>query len=134
MVYEGLDPGDETRRFGDYVAFDHPDGAGTLLSNVSIDRGRVVAFDGTDLAEVTGDSTDEVTGVLANYEVSGDTGQEVVDAEANVKMRGEVLADLTVYVNGTATVGEGEALGPHGEVYVSEEVDASNNIYRVQVR
>jgi hypothetical protein len=132
MVYEGLDAGDETRRNGDYVAFDHPNGSGTSLSGVTIDRGRVVKFDGDELAEVTGDNSDEVAGVLANYEVSGDTGKEVVGEEANVKMRGEVLADLTAYVDGGATVTEGSSLGSNNNIYVIESV--RNNLYRVQVR
>lgn len=127
MVFEGLDAGDETRRNGDYVGFDIPDAAGTALSDVTIPRGALVAFDGTDLSEVTDPSTEDIAGVLANYNVSGDTGQEVVDKSANVKVRGEVLADLTDY----APV-EGEYLDANADVYVVENV--RGEIYRVQVR
>lgn len=134
MAFEGLDAGDETRKNGDYVGFPHPDADGTALDNVTIPQGRVVTYDGTDLGEVVGDGTSNVAGVLANYDVSGDTGQEEVHGDANVKVRGEVLADLTAYVNGTATVAEGATLGANGEVFVVEEVDADNNLYRVQVR
>jgi len=136
MVYEDIDAGDDAGRYGDKTAFPHPDNEGDALSGVTISRGRVVAYDGTALAEVTGDDTDKVAGVLANYDVYGDTGQEQIGAEATVKMRGEVKADLTAYVGnaGGANVAEGEALGPHGEVYVEEEIDAGNNLYLVQVR
>ncbi len=135
-LYDDIDAGDETGRSGDETAFPHPDSEGDALSGVTIPRGRVVAYDGASLAEVTGNDTDEVAGVLANYKVYGDTGQEQIGAEATVKMRGEVKADLTAYVDeaGGATVAEGEALGPHGEVYVEEVIDADNNLYLVQVR
>jgi len=129
MVYEGLDAGDETRRNGDYVAFDHPDSDGTALDSVTIPRGRPVTFDGTDLAESTADA-DEIAGILANYEVSGDTGKEVVGAEANVKMRGECLADLSNW--GGTGPSEGAYLDDAQTVYVVEEV--RTGIYRVQVR
>ena len=133
MVYEDLDAGDETRRNGDYVGFPHPDADGTDLSAVTIPQGSVVTYDGTDLADVTGDGTDPVAGVLANYDVYGDTGQEKVKGEANVKYRGEVIADLTEYVGG-AGVTAGVPLGANAEVYPVEEVDADNNLWRVQVR
>ena len=132
--WDDLDPGDETRRFGDYVGYPHPDPDGTAVDSVTIPRGRVVAYDGTELSEVTGDNTDDVCGVLANYDVYGDYGAEKVAGDANVKCRGEVKADLTAYVNGTATVTEGGALGANGQIYVVEEIDAGNNLYRVQVR
>jgi len=116
------------------VGFNHPDSDGTAVDSVTIPRGRVVAWDGTSLSEVTGDNTDDVCGVLANYDVYGDYGAEKVAGDANVKCRGEVKADLTAYVNGTATVSEGSALGANGQLYVVEEIDASNNLYRVAVR
>jgi len=129
-LFDDLDAGDEARRNGDYVSFPHPDSEGDALSGVTIAQGAPVAYDGTDLALVTGDDTDEVTGILANYDVYGDTGQEKVGAEANVKMRGEVKADLSAYNSVTV----GAANGPNGEIYVVEELDADNNLYRVQVR
>jgi len=134
MAFEDLDAGDETRRNGDYVAFDHPDGEGTDLSGVTIARGAPVTYDGTDLALVTGDNSDDVAGILSNYDVSGDTGQETVGAEANVKFRGEVKADLTAYADGSATISVGGFLGNSDTLYVVEELDADDNLYRVQVR
>jgi hypothetical protein len=131
MVYEGLDAGDETRRNGDYVAFPHPDGAGTALDSVTIARGEPVKYDGTDL-ELADADADVITGILANYDVYGDTGQEEVEEEANVKMRGEVLADLTNWGGTSPSVGS--YLDDSNVVYVVEEVDADDNIYRVQVR
>lgn len=136
MAFEDLDAGDETRRDGDHIAFPHPDGDGTALDSVTIAQGRVVTYDGTDLAEVTGDDTDTVAGVLQNYDVSGDTGSEVVGPDATVGTQGAYKADLTAYAdNGTGvTVAEGNAVGPNGEIYIAEAIDAANNLYEVVVR
>lgn len=132
MVYEDLDAGDETRRNGDYVGFPHPDADGTALDSVDIPQGAPVLHDGTDLAEATADA-DEVIGILANYDVYGDTGNEKVAGDANVKMRGEVIADLTNWAGTGPTVGA--YLGNAGvSILVVEEVDAANNLYRVQVQ
>lgn len=132
MAFEDLDAGDETRRHGDYVAFPHPDSDGTALSGVTIPQGALVYHDGSNLVEGTVDS-DEVFGVLANYDVYGDTGKEKVGPEANVKTRGEVIADLTNWGGTGPTVGA--YLGNDGsDILVVEEVDASNNLYRVQVQ
>jgi len=131
MAYEDLDAGDETRRNGDYVGLPHPDGDGTDLDNVTIPQGAPVTYDGTGLAESTTD-VDEIAGVLSNYDVYGDTGKERVGPEANVKFRGEVIADLTNW-SGTGP-SEGAYLDDAQTVYVVEEVDATNNLYRVQVR
>lgn len=129
MVFEGLDPGDETRRNGDYVGFNTPDSEGTALDSVTIDRGKPVTYDGTVLAESTADA-DEIAGILANHNVSGDTGKEVVDGTATVKMRGEVLADLSNW--GGTGPSEGAYLDDAQTVYVVENV--RGEIYRVQVR
>jgi hypothetical protein len=131
MVYEDLDAGDETRRNGDYVAFPHPDSEGDALSGVSIPQGAPVTYDGTNLAESTANG-DEIVGILSNYGVYGDTGNEKVGPEANVKMRGEVLADLTNWAGGDPS--EGAYLDDNADVFVVEEVDSDNNLYRVQVR
>lgn len=131
MVFEDLDAGDEARRNGDYVSFEHPDGEGTALDGVTVPQGVPVYYDGTELGEVT-DATDSgpaIAGVLANYDVYGDTGKEKVGARANVKMRGEVLADLSEF---SPTVGE--YLDSDGDVYVAEVVDEDDGLYRVQVR
>lgn len=131
MAFEDLDPGDETRRNGDYVAFPHGEDAGTPLdSDALIPRGAPVDYDGDALTEVTG-SSDPIAGILANYDVYGDTGQEEVGEEANVKMRGECLADLS-----EIDPSEGDRIGENGEVFVVEEITdhPEDNIYRVQVR
>ena len=128
MVYEDLDAGDETRRNGDYVSFTHPDADGTALDSVTIPRGVPVTYDGTDLAESTA-TGDSHVGILANYDVYGDTGKEKVGTEATVKYRGEVIADLSDF-SPTA----GTYLDDSENIYVVEEVDADNNLFRVQVR
>lgn len=133
-------PGDETRRNGDYIGLPHPDSSDVALSNVTIPKGRVVTYDGTDIAEVTGDNSDNVTGVVYEYNVYGGnqgSGNEQLvraDRDATVKTRGAVAADLTAYADGTATVAEGATLGANGRIEVLEEIDASNNLYEVLVR
>lgn len=132
MTYEDLDAGDETRRFGDYVAFPHGEDAGTSLDDAPIAQGRPVDYDGTELSEVT-DSANAIAGILSNYDVYGDTGKEELGEEANVKMRGECLADLSGL---DSTPSEGDYLGENGEVFVVEEVTdhPEDDIFRVQVR
>lgn len=131
MAFEDLDAGDETRRNGDYVALPHQDGAGTALDSVTVNRGEPVTYDGTNTALATADA-DEIAGIVANYDVYGDTGQEEVGAEVNIKFRGEVIADLTNW--GGTGPSEGAYLDNAQTIYVVEEVDTDNNLYRVQVR
>lgn len=134
-------PGDETRRNGDYLGLPHPDGE-VQLSQVTIPKGRPVTYDGTDVAGVAGDGTSTVAGVLYEYDVFGGnqgSGNEQLvraDRDATVKTHGAVVADLTPYVdNGTGTtVAEGNALGPNGEVLVLEEVKNGDNLYEVLLR
>lgn len=133
MVFEDLDAGDETRRNGDYVSFPHGDGDGTALSGVTIPQGAPVYHDGTNLVEATADS-DEIIGVLANYDVDGDTGQEVIGPDANVKMRGEVIADLSGWGGTGPSVGSYLGSSGGAKVLVVEEVDSANSLYRVQVQ
>lgn len=128
MTFEGLDSGDESRRFGDYVALPHPDSSGTALDSVTIPQGVPVTYDGTDIAESTVVG-DDIVGILANYRVYGTTGSQKVKDKANIKMRGEALADLSDF---SPTVGS--YLDDNADILVLEEVDSSNNIYRVQVR
>lgn len=130
-------PGDETRRNGDYLGLPHPDGE-VRLSNVTVPKGKVVTYDGTEVTEVTGDDSDPVAGVLYEYDVFGDSPDPLVrgDRDATVKTRGAVVADLSAYVdNGTGTtVAEGNTLGPNGEILVVEEVQNGTNLYEVLVR
>jgi len=127
MVFEDLDAGDETRRNGDYVSFEHPDGDGTALSGVTLDQGIPVTADGSGVlsAAATGD---DVAGILSNYDVYGDTGQEEVGPEANVKVRGEVIADMS-----GLSVTVGSYWDDNADVYVAEQI-GSSDLYRVQVR
>jgi hypothetical protein len=127
--------GDETRRNGDYIGLPHPDGE-VRLSNVTLPKGEVVTHDGTDLAKVTGSGDDNVVGVVYEYDVFGDSPDPLVrgDRDATVKTRGAVVADLSVYVSGTATVNVGGTLGPNGEILVLEEVENGSNLYEVLVR
>lgn len=128
MVYEDLDAGDETRRNGDYVSFEHPDGDGAALDGgLTLDQGIPVTADGSGVlsAAATGD---DVAGILSNYDVYGDTGQEEVGPEANVKVRGEVIADMS-----GLSVTVGSYWDDNADVYVAEQI-GSSDLYRVQVR
>lgn len=129
-------PGDETRRNGDYLGLPHPDGE-IRLSEVTVPKGKVVTYDGT-VARVTGDGSKPVAGVLYEYDVFGDSPDPLVrgDRDATVKTRGAVVADLSEYAgNGTGTsVAEGNTLGPNGEILVLEEVENGTNLYEVLVR
>jgi hypothetical protein len=129
-------PGDETRRNGDYIGLPHPDGE-VRLSNVTLPKGKVVTYDGTDIGEVTGDNNDPVTGVVYEYDVFGDSPDPYVrgDRDATVKTRGAVVADLSKYQTTlTGGVSEGDNLGANGRIEVLEEVENGTNLYEVLVR
>lgn len=123
--YDDLDAGDDTRRNGDYIAYPHPDNEGDALSSVTINRGRLVTYDGTDLSEATS-TTDDMFGVLQNYDVYGDTGKEKVGQEATVKTNGSVLANLGA--NFSPTVGT--YLDDNANVFVNQQV-GSTDVYEV---
>ena len=136
MVFEDIDVGDEARRNGDYVGFPHSNADGTALDSASPQPGVPVTLDGNGDIELVGTTSgtpaaDTVVGILSNYDVYGDfENQKISDNDANIKFRGEVKADLTAYGGGTV----GEYVDDNGDVFVSEAVDAGNNIYVVQVR
>lgn len=139
MAFEDLDAGDESRHHGDRIGFPHPVSDGTSLDSASLDEGVIVTYGGDDIAEVTGDDSDDVAGVLFTLPVDGDSSRAGPyvrgDRDATVGVRGSYIADLGAYVTSTdTTVAEGNALGPNGEVYVKEVVDAGNNIYEVILR
>jgi len=130
-------PGDETRRNGDYIGLPHPNGEDTRLSGASPAKGKVVTYDGTDIGEVSGDNSDPVTGVVYEYDVFGDSPDPLVrgDRDATVKTRGAVVADLSQYESTlTGGVSEGDNLGSRGRIEVLEEVENGTNLYEVLVR
>jgi len=139
-VQSDLDAGDEGRHTGDRLGFPHPVPDGTAEDDVAAngpDEGIPVAFDGTDIATVTGDNSDDVAGIVFTYQYYGDStnGPYVRgDRDATVAVRGSYVADLTPYVDGTATVAEGGSLGANGEIYVKNTIDAGNNLYEVVLR
>jgi len=144
MVYEGLNPGDETRRHGDYVGFAHGETDGTAVDSISgPDRGEPVAYDATNDELVAASDTDDIVGVLYAFPVYGDSSNAgpYIDGseEATVKTSGEVLADLSgVNVDGTnagvEADDEGSSFGANGEVIVHKVVDASNDLAVVRLR
>jgi hypothetical protein len=136
MVYEGLNPGDETRRNGDYVGLPH-DEAGDGL-----EEGQFVAHDGTDIESVgddgTSDFTEGVVGVLYTYQYAGDSGgapqpDSNIDQsrDATVKTSGTVVAEFD-YQGFTPSAGD--VLGPNGEVVVLQAADCGVNAYEVLLR
>lgn len=139
VLNRNAQPGDEARHTGDEIGLPHPDGE-VRLSELTLPKGTPVTYDGTEIAEVTGDNVDEVAGIVYEYDVFGGnqgSGNEQLvrgDRNATVKMRGAVYADLTPYVDGSATVAEGAALGPNGEILVVEEAENGQNLYEVLVR
>lgn len=130
MVYDGLDAGDETRRNGDYVGLPHPDADGTAVDSLTVPRGRLVTYDGTDIAEVTTDASD-IAGVVANYDVYGDTGQEEVKGDANVKTSGTAIVDFSNFGTPPAA---GDFIGNNNEVVVLQASDSGTDHFEVLLR
>jgi hypothetical protein len=128
MVYEDLDAGDDSRRNGDHIAYDHPDAEGDARSGVTINRGRLVTLgSGGVLAEAKA-TGDDVLGVLQDYGVYGDTGKEKVKGQATVKTDGAVLANLSKF---SPTVGS--YLDDNANVFVSQQV-GDTDVYEVILR
>lgn len=140
VLNRNAQPGDEARHTGDEIGLPNPETEQVKKSNLSIPKGYPVTHDGTEIAMVTGDNTDDVAGVVYEYPVFGGnqgSGNEQLvrpDRPVTVKMRGMVYADLEPYVNGTATVEEGASLGPNGEILVIEEAENGDNLYEVLIR
>ena len=136
-----LDAGDEARHTGDRVGFPHAVSDGTALEDAGLDEGVPVTFDGTDIAEVgggTADGTEDVAGILFTLPVYGDSNYGPLvrgDRDATVAVRGQYVADLSAYVDGSATdPSEGSYVDDNGDIYVKNEIDADNNIYEVALR
>lgn len=136
VIDTNSNPGDETRRNGDYVGLPHTtdeDGSN------GPDEGELVTFDGTTIstAAVPGDGTgDELFGVLYTYQYFGDTqaGRDPklrTDRNATVKTSGTVVVD----VSGLAvSVSEGDVLGPNGEVLVLNQIEGEPDHFEVLLR
>lgn len=135
MVYEGLNPGDETRRNGDYVGLPHDE------ATDGVEAGELVTHDGTDIAAaaVPGDGTgDSVVGVLYAYQYAGDSGG-VPQPDSNIVQD----KDVTVKTSGTAIVefdgvaaspSPGDVLGPNGEVVVLQNANTGVDAYEALLR
>ncbi len=131
-----LDAGDEARHTGDRLGFPHNVSDGTAVDSASPAIGKLVTYDGTDIAAVTGDNSDSVAGVLFTYQVYGESNNGPYvrgDRDATVGVRGSYVADLTEHSN-NAGVTVGEHLGADNKVYVKNAINASNNIYEVVIR
>ena len=133
-------PGDETRRNGDYIGLDHPNTEERPSGGPNPAVGKPVTL-GTngEVEVVTGDNVDSVVGVLYAYQRFGETVEGLPDKirperDATVKTHGAVIADLSDFVSGTATVEIGATLGPNGELVVLNELEAGGDLYEVLVR
>lgn len=89
--FSDLSYGDETRRFGDYVALPHDE------ANNEVKTGEVVRVNGSGNV-VRADGTGDAIGVLSNFERAGDSGGPSdpapieQDQPANIKLGGVVKA------------------------------------------
>jgi hypothetical protein len=132
------EPGNEARHTGDRLGFPHPIAPDTPLEDArsTLPEGTVVTHDGSDIAEVTGDGTDEVLGVLLTLPVYGDSSRAgpYVDADkdATVGYRGSYTADLSAYEDGAVTVTVGEYVDDSKKVFVKHNIEGS--VYEVMVR
>lgn len=132
------EPGNDARHTGDRLGFPHPVDDETALADArsTLPEGTVVTHDGTDIAEVTGDGTDTVLGVLYTLPVYGDSSRNGPyvrgDRDATVAVRGSYTADLSAYENGSATVTVGEYVDDNGDLFVTANIEGS--VYEVMLR
>lgn len=138
--FSDLDPGDETRRHGDYIGLPHPVADGTAYDDIDASTnpvgGHPVVYDGTDIA--TAASTDtNVVGVVFTLPVSGDSSRSGPyvegDEEATVKTSGTVVADFS-NAGGVAEADEGTYWDDGSQVYLLNVFDASNDIAEVLLK
>lgn len=140
MLNLNAQPGDESRRNGDYIGLDHPNTEERPSGGPTPSVGKPVVL-GTN-GEVTAapaDGTGDIVGVLYAYQRFGETVEELPDKirperDATVKTHGAVIADLSDQAGGTATVEVGAALGANGELVVLNELEAGGDLYEVLVR
>lgn len=129
------EPGDETRRNGDYVGLPHTtseDGTGGPV------EGKPVTFDGSTISEAAvdgGGTGDNIFGVLYTYQYFGDSSRDGpyirTERNATVKTSGTVVVDLG---DVSASPSEGDALGPNGEMLVLNQMQDNANHYEVLLR
>lgn len=128
MVFDDLDPGDETRRNGDYVSFPHAtneDGSGgpTEGDLVGLDtNGNLVAVNNDDGAGALQEAT--VVGVLYTYQYYGEGDNIRTDREATVKTHGAVKGNIGGYDAVSNGYTAGDAAGADGEVMLLTDPDA----------
>jgi hypothetical protein len=133
-------PGDESRRNGDYIGLDHPNTEERPSGGPTPSVGKPVVL-GTN-GEVTAapaDGTGDIVGVLYAYQRFGETVEELPDKirperDATVKTHGAVIADLSDQAGGGGTVEIGGTLGANGELVVLNELEAGGDLYEVLVR
>jgi len=136
MVYEGLNPGDETRRNGDYVGLPHD-----YASNDGPDVGELVTHNGSNVvaaADSDGSFDDPIVGLAYTYQYAGDSGgapqpdSNIVQSRAlTVKTSGTAVAEF----DGTSlSPSPGDVLGQNGEVVVLQPADCGVDAYEVLLR
>lgn len=135
MVFEGLNPGDETRRNGDYIGLPHDE------ATDGVEEGELVTFNGTKITAAAVDGAaggDSVFGVLYTYQYAGDSGgapqpdsNVVQDRDATVKTSGTAVVEFDGV---DATPSPGDTLGPNGEVLVLQNANTGVDAYEVLLR
>jgi len=133
-------PGDETRRNGDYIGLDHPNTEERPSGGPTPAAGKpvVLGSNGEVEAAPAGGGGD-IVGVLYTYQHFGETVEGVQDRirperDATVKTHGAVVADLSDQVGGSATVELGGSLGANGELVVLNELEAGGDLFEVLIR
>lgn len=116
--FDELTYGDPTRQSGDYVGLPHDE------ENDEIPVGRAVTFDGSIIAECTGD-TDSLVGVLSNYPVYGENNTVDQDQDATIKTHGTVKAEVESDVSAGDALTAGETTDGVFDTQETETQDAS---------
>lgn len=128
MVFDDLDPGDETRRNGDYISLPHgaaEDGSGGPSEGdvVAMDtNGELTAVNNNDGAGALEEA--DVVGVLYTYQYYGEPSTIRTDRDATVKTHGAVKANIGDYDDVSTGYSQGDVAGANGELLLLTDVDA----------
>lgn len=125
-----VDPGDETRRYGDHVGLPHDQDSG---GTNDVAEGEVVAVDGSgNIAQADANGDGSAIGVLQEYQYYGDSSgsgpQIKQDRDALVGLQGtyRVRVDSAVVAGDYLTTPDTSATGTAG-VLDSDNADDSSN-------
>ena len=130
------EPGDTTRRNGDYISLPDPDVEEDGTN--AIGEGVPVTFDGSTISAAAVDGAgggDPIFGVVYTYQYFGDSSRDGpyidTDRDPTIKTSGTVVADLSGI---GASPSPGDTLGPNGEMLVLQESNSGTDHYEVLLR